>query len=124
MSYITESDIKADFTTGIDLSDYISRADSEIIDLAERKGVRNTDDISTPIHYKIKEYIVSWVLMQIALDSYGTNAVDTTYEKYRDLYDIYKTRVNELYPQITYEMITGNVDSLVSRACVFNLYRT
>jgi DNA-binding IclR family transcriptional regulator len=43
MSYITAADIKSNLAQGFNLIDYLSEADSEITDLAERLGVRDSD---------------------------------------------------------------------------------
>lgn len=122
--YLEVSDFSSNLIQGMDVTQYFEEADLEVIDLAERLGVRDITDIINPLHYKVKRYAVVFVLMRLAQDNYGTNNPETTNEKYRDLYDIYKTELGELRPQITYEMITGNVDSILDRVCVFNLYRT
>jgi len=123
MSYIIASDIKANLVQGFDLKPYLDEADDEINDLCERLGVRETTDIHTPIHYKMKRYAIVFVQMRLAQDKLGTNSPDVTMEKYRDLYQIYKQELKDLLPQITYEMVTGTVDSMTGRTAVFNLYR-
>ena len=124
MSYIEASDIKSNLSSGFDLTEYLTEADNEINDLAEKLGVRDTDEISTPIHYKLKRYAVVFVLMRLAQDKIGTNQPDTAIEKYKDLYMMYKDELKDLYPQITYEMVTGDVETITGRTAVFNLYRS
>lgn len=124
MSYITAADIKSTLVQGFSLTDYLSEADSEIVDLAERLGVRSATEIETaPLHYKIKRYAIVFVLMRLAQDKLGTNSPDITLEKYQVLYDIYKRELKELLPQLTYEMFTGQVSDIIGRTQVFNLYR-
>ena len=123
MSYLTSADIKSNLTQGFDISQYLDEADNEINDLAEVLGVRDTDNISTPLHYKLKRYAIVFVLMRLAQDKIGTVSMDVAMEKYRDLYDLYKTELRELKPQITYEMVTNTVNSIIARTSVFNLYR-
>jgi len=123
MSYLAASDIKSNLAQGFDLSQYLTEADSEVVDIAEILGVRNVSEIHTPLHYKIKRYAVVFVLMRLAQDKIGTNSADIAIEKYRDLYDMYRTELKELRNQITYEMVTDTVNSIIARTNVFNLYR-
>lgn len=119
MSYITAEDIKSNLVSGFDIQGYIEEADQEVTDIAEKLGVRDASSIVTPIHYKIKRYAVVFVLMRLAQDKMGTNNVELAAEKYGVLYDMYKAELKDLYPQITYEMLTGTVDSIVSRTSSF-----
>ena len=64
-----------------------------------------------------------FVLMRLAQDKIGTVTQDVAMEKYRDLYDLYKAELRDLKPQITYEMMTGSVNSMLGRTAVYNLYR-
>lgn len=124
MSYITADDIRSNLANGFDLDDYLSEVDEEINDLAERLGIRDTDDISTPLTYKIKRYAVVYCLMRLAQDKIGTNTPEISQEKYMYLYDMYMRELDKLRPQITYEMMTGNVDEIVDRTQTFSLYRS
>lgn len=123
MAYITAADIKSNLVAGFNLTDYLSEADSEVVDIAEKLGVRDSTEIKTPLHYKIKRYAVVYCLMRLAQDKIGTNQPDTAIEKYKDLYSLYRAELKDLYPQLTYEMVTGNVSSITGRTAVFNLYR-
>lgn len=123
MSYLTTSDFKANLVAGFDLTPYLLEADNEVEDLAERLGIRDTDDIHTPLHYKIKRYAIVFVLMRLAQDKIGTNSPDVALEKYRDQYEMYKAELKDLFPQITYQMFTDQIDSIIGRTAVYNLYR-
>ena len=124
MSYITAADIKSNLAQGFNLTDYLAEADAEVNDIAQKLGIRDTEDIAVPVHYKIKRYAVVFVLMRLAQDKIGTNQPDTAIEKYKDLYAMYRQELKDLYPQITYEMITGDVETITGRTVVYNVYRT
>jgi len=123
MSYLTAADIKSNLAQGFDLTQYLAEADSEINDVAEKLGVRDTASIKTPLHYKIKRYAIVFVLMRLAQDKIGTVSQDVAVEKYRDQYEMYKTELRGLSSQITYEMVTGTVNSIIARSSVHGLYR-
>ncbi len=123
MAYLTSADLTANFVRNMDVSLYLEEADNEVNDLAERRGVYDTTLIQVPLHYKLKEYAKAFVYMRIARDSLGTNSVDTEREMYRDQYEMYQKELDKLAPQITYEVITGNVENMIGRTAVFNLYR-
>jgi hypothetical protein len=123
MSYITANDIKSNLVRSFDISDYLEEAENEINDVAQRLGIYDTDDISTPIHYKIKRYGIVYVLMRLAQDKIGTCDDDVTLERYQVSYDMYKAEMKDLYPQLTYQMFTGNVTSIISRTSSCRLYR-
>jgi hypothetical protein len=122
--YITADDIKSNLAKGFTLTEYLEEADLEIIDVAEKLGVRGIEEIMNPVHYKVKRLAVVFINMRLAQDKYGTNSPDTSNEKYRDLYEMYKIELKEIRNEITYEMITGNVNSMAGRVGVFELYRT
>ena len=121
--YLEPSDVKSNLSQGFDLNPYLDEADLEVEDLANRLGVRSISSIVTPLQYKIKRYAVVFVLMRLAQDKIGTNSPDIALEKYRTQFDMYKTELRELFPQITSQMFTGDVDSIISRTSVYNLYR-
>lgn len=122
MSYITTEDIKANLIAGFDISGYIEEAGQEIEDVAQRLGV-DVDDISLPLHYKIKRYGIAYLLKRLAQDKIGTNAPDITLEKYKEMYDMYSAEVKELFPQLTYQMYTGTVQSIIGRTTSNGFYR-
>lgn len=122
MSYITTEDIKANLIAGFDISGYIEEAGQEIEDVAQRLGV-DVDDISLPLHYKIKRYGIAYLLKRLAQDKIGTNQPDVTLEKYKDMYELYSTEVKELFPQLTYQMFTGTVKSIIGRTSSNGFYR-
>lgn len=122
--YLDPTDIKSNLVNGFDITDYLVEAENEVNDVAQRLGVRDITSIVQPLHYKIKRYAIVFVLMRLAQDKIGTNQQDIQLEKYRDLYAMYKEELKELYPQITYEMLTGNVDSIIARtATMGGFYR-
>lgn len=123
MSYITAEDIKSNFANGFDITEYLNETEQEINDVAQRLGV-DQEDISTPLHYKIKRYAIAYTLMRIAQDKIGTNQPDTAIEKYKDLYALYKSEQSDLFPQLTYEMFTGNVNNIISRTASYSFYRS
>lgn len=123
MSYITLDDFKANLISGFDISGYIVEADEEIIDVCQKLGVRDLSLIKLPICYKLRRYGVAFVLMRLAQDKIGTNQADLSLEKYQMLFDMYKAELKDLYSQITYEMITGTVSSIIGRTQSFGFYR-
>lgn len=124
-TYLTADDIKSNLVRGFTIAEYLTEGDSEIVDLAERLGVRNTDQISTPLHYKIKRYAVVFVLMRIAQDHIGSNSAEVPdMEKYVVLYNMYARELQALRSQISIEMMTGNVNEVRDRAInTATLYR-
>lgn len=116
MSYISSDDILDTIVTGLDLSPYLAEVKLEIEDLAEQKGVRDTTQISDPIHYKLKRYGICYVIMRVCQDKLGLNDVSIPeLEKYKIKYDMYKKEIAELRDLITYEMITGTIGAIRDR---------
>jgi len=117
-TYLEYDDIKANIANGFELEPYLDEADSEVIDLAETLGVRNTDDIeNNPLHYKIKRYAVVFVLMRVCQDKIGTNNVELPdLEKYTVLYNMYFKELARLKGEISVEMVTGQVNETRDRA--------
>jgi len=95
-------------------------SDDEMVDLAERKGIRDADSIdNNPLHRKIKDYLIAWIGQEICFDYLGTNNTETAeFEKYMVKYNLYRDKVKSLDAQITYEMILGSVDEIRDRATV------
>jgi len=125
MSYISADDIKSYIIKGINLSDYLDECDKEIVDLAEIKGIRDSTLIkTTPLHHKIKRYAVVYICMRVAQDKRGTAGQDMAYDLYDKEYDAYKIELKELFHGITYEMLTGTVNSISARTSTSNLYRS
>jgi hypothetical protein len=117
MSYISSDDILDTIVSGLDLSPYLAEVKLEIEDLAEQKGVRNTDDIADPIHYKLKRYGICYVVMRLCQDKLGLNDVSIPeLEKYKIKYDMYRKECSELRDLVTYEMITGKISAIRDRA--------
>jgi hypothetical protein len=124
MSYITVADIKSNLISKVDVSDYIVESDEEVNDLAEKLGVYDTTEISIPLHHKLKRYAIVFVLMRVAQDRIGTNSPDVSIEKYAALYEMYTAEYKDLAQQITYEMMTDNVCSMVDRVSSVQTYRS
>lgn len=123
--FIEVGDIKDSVANGFELEEYIGEVNEEIIDLAERKGVRNTSDIKTnPLHYKIKRYGIVFLLMRLYQDKMGVNNVELAdMEKYVIKYNVYKREMSDLEARISFAMITGNVDEIRDRIKTTTLYR-
>ena len=123
MSYIVASDIKSNLVSGFDIEEYIEESDLEVNDVAEKLGIRDTSLISTPVHYKIKRYAIVFVQMRLAQDKRGTASQDVALDKYRDQQEMYEAELKRIYPQLTYEMFTGTVNSQIGRTATNEFYR-
>jgi hypothetical protein len=116
-TYISSDDITDNIVAGFDLSAYLTEAFKEIEDLSEEKGVRDSDDIASPLHYKMKRYAICFVIMRLCQDKMGTNNLDIPeLEKYVIKYNMYRKELAQLKDLITFEMITGNINALRDRA--------
>lgn len=117
MSYIKENDIKSSLAEGFNLQPYIEEADYELEDMAERVGIRDTDRIKTPIHFKAKRYLVEYILMRLSEDKTGVNNPDSIqFDKYFALAEYHRRRANELRTELSYEMLAGEIDEIRDRA--------
>lgn len=115
-TYISSDDITDNIVVGFDISPYINEANLEMQDLAESKGIYNTDDLLSPIAYKVRRYLICFICMRICQDKMGTNNIDLPeLEKYKMKYDMYKKEKDNLYDYITYEMLTGDITELRER---------
>ena len=119
-TYIDDPDVNVNIIKQFELTDYIIRADKAVVDIAEELGVRDTTDIETdPVHWKVKEYAKAFLITDVCLDKMGTNNVETPdVEKYIVLYDVWHKRLKELKTEITYPMVTGDVDEIRDRASI------
>jgi len=120
--YFTADDIKdnvlGEFVTADD-NEYLLEGDLEVIDQAERLGIRNTDQIEAPLHYKFKRYGIAFICRRIAQDKMGTNNVELAeIEKYSVKYEVYSREEDRLRQQLSYEMITGNITQIRDRTIV------
>lgn len=123
-TYITADMLTANVSEKFDVSGYVSEANEEIEDLAQRLGVRDTSDISVPLHHKVKRYGICYCLLRLSQDKIGTNTPDVTLEKYVKLYDLYTQELNDLSKQITKQMVTNDIDEIIDRVGgSFLLYR-
>lgn len=124
-TYIQVDDIKSNIVQGFELQPYLDETDEEVRDAAERLGVRDPDDISLPLHYKIKRYAVVYTLMRLCQDKMGTNNVEMPeMEKYAVQYGMYNKELEQLRGQMSYEMFTGEINEIRDRAInTGNIYR-
>jgi hypothetical protein len=110
MSYITSADITDSVVTGITLTDYITRSDSAVVNLAREFGLTSTQIVS-PIDYNIKQWAINWVIVEVCLEKMGK--VDTQNmladDKYAIKYAIYKERLKEIRSALTVNMFLGTV---------------
>lgn len=117
MSYINPTDIKSNIVTGVDLTQYIDECDDEIVDLAERLGIRTASDIEIPLHFKVKQYGINYILMRVCEDKMGTCQPDSVmFDKYYQLNDYYGKRLSQLRKEMSVEMLNGTVDEIRDRA--------
>ena len=119
LHYIQLTEIKDNVVTefyneGLDnLESYFDEMDGEFEDLAYRKNVTNTDDISTNddgilSHYTCRRYCAVFICMRVCQDKFAYNDSDFSEEdKYWHKYNMYKDELSQLNEKITYEMITG-----------------
>lgn len=115
--YISLDDIKANIANGFELQEYLDETDEIVEDLAEELGVRDPDNISTPLTWTIKRYAINTILMRLCQDKMGTNNVEIgDTEKYLALFGIYNKEADKYKKRISVEMITGNVNEIRDRA--------
>jgi len=116
MSYITQQDFTDRIIEDLDMTDYIVEADSAVNDLAEELGVRDTTDIETPVHWRVKRFAICYALMRVCQDHIGKAAADTPeLNKYLIGYNIYKKEHDQVRQEITDAMLTGDVDEMRDR---------
>ena len=117
MAHIAASDITDDVVARFDLTEYLALAETELADLAEQRGV-GSGDISDPLHYKVKQWLVAWVCMRVCLDKIGVNNTDVPaeIEKYTVKYKLYLKREASLRTEISISMLVDQVDEMRDRA--------
>ena len=117
-TYLEISDIKDSIIDDIDASPYMAEADEAIEDLAERHDVQVADIETDPLHYKIRRYGIAYTLMRLCQDRISKAATVQPPEtnKYTILYGLYKRELKDLDNEISYEMLTGNVNTMRDRA--------
>jgi len=114
-TYITADMLTANVSDKFDVGPYLDEANSEIEDLAQRLGVGDPTDISSPLHHKVKRYGICYALLRLSQDKIGTNTPDIAIEKYTRLYEVYQGEIDRLNKQITKQMITNSVDEILDR---------
>lgn len=116
---LTRDEITDNIIKGFDIADYLTRTDSEIIDLAQSMGVDEDDIENAPLPYKVKEYAKAFLLAELCQDKSGTNNPETPeFEKYVVKHEMYRKKADKLRRQINYEVLTGSVAELRDRAVV------
>ena len=119
MSYLELTDVTDSISRGVDMQPYLLEGDDAIVDLAERLGVRDPDDIeSDPLHYKVRRYGVAWAMSRFCQDRIGASSPEVSPEtnKYFVMYGVYKREVQDLETGISYEMMSGTVSAIRDRA--------
>jgi hypothetical protein len=110
MAYLSSSDITDSVVTGITLTDYLTRGDAAIVNLAREFGL-TSDRIVEPIDYNIKQWGICWVVSEVCLEKMGK--VDTQNmlqdDKYAIKYSVYAEKLKMWRQRITAEMFLGQV---------------
>lgn len=119
MAYITAADItdsiakEAGYLTA--LTAKIALSDAEVEDMAERKGVYKSDICIDPVHRMVKNYAIDWVCREFFFDLIGKARAGVEFDVYNEKYKLYAKRLSEDEGRITFEVLTGSVDSLQDR---------
>jgi len=99
------------------LATWITEADDHLESVAEEVGVREPDDIEvSPLHHVLTRYWLAYLGWAVFRDKIGTNNVEIINEKYLVKFDIYAKMISQLRPQISYEMVTGEINEIRDRA--------
>lgn len=121
-AYIATTDITDKVLSSIATQAYVDEGNDAVEDLAEQKGVRDTDDIGDgagTIHARLKRYAIAWTCMRVAQDHMGTNNTNVPeFEKYVIKYNVYRKEVAAIAKEMTYEMVINDVDQTSDRAGV------
>ena len=126
--YITISDITNPMFSRLSVSAtqqvYIDIANDECENLAQQLGIE-PEEIITPIHFGIKQYLECVVLAKFGADYIGANQAEVSdADIYKNLFDRSRYLMNQYKPDITYEMFTDSVNDRSDRAVSFGqLYR-
>ena len=125
MSYIVIADVTNDLFSRIEDDTikqiYIDKANAEALSFAKSKRVfdANLTDIA-PLNSTFKEYLICYALYMFATDYIGVNDVEVSEnDTYRQLFDRSLFLINRYKPEITYETITGTVNSADDMAVSF-----
>ncbi|MEA3346969.1 MAG: hypothetical protein U9Q21_02630 [Candidatus Auribacterota bacterium] len=120
MSRIVPADITDNLFNGLvsDLQPYCDRADTQLVALAKRLGVDETD-IASPIGIEVKDWLIAWVGREICFDIMGTNDLELPDDdKYRMKLQEYKDRETDarsyLTPEIIMDVVNDRFDTSTS----------
>jgi len=123
-NYITIDDITnslfSKITSDTTKQVYVDKANEECESLAQTFGIMDTSDISMPVGFTVKEYLVNIALYKFAGDYIGANQVEVSdSDIYKLLFDRSLYLVNRFKPEITYEMLTNTVVNRYDRSVSF-----
>ena len=128
-TYINESllvdlvfdDVK---TFNIDLwENILELSDNAVVDMAQIKGIIDSDSIETPLHFKFEEWARCYFYKELANNLMGVNNISAEQmDKYAKKGSFYYKRSEALEKQITKEVITKTVTSSGDRSA-FKLLR-
>ena len=101
-------------------SGYIDEANEEIQNLGEQMNVMTPADITIPVHYVIERYGINYALSRMAEDAIGANESPIQdNDIYVNMFQRTHYIMNELRPQITYQVLTGNINNASDRSASF-----
>lgn len=109
-NYITSADLTANVIQGMNSSVYISAANNDVEYMALSFGLQPSE-ISTPIHYLIREYAIASAYRSMYKDKIGTNNLDLSIDKYYSLYQIQDKEIERIRPFLTASLFTGDASS-------------
>jgi len=131
MAYLSTDDITdkvaipfiADPNTDIQV--YLDKGDAYIESIAQSRGVLDFTKIQMPLVIELKEYGLAKLYCELFADVMNVNNNEAfEQDKYQNKMEYYKSKANDYFKQITYEMIVGEVKDLTDRhANSFDLWR-
>jgi hypothetical protein len=118
--YITTADVTSLVLSDFNLSGYVNAANSHLDGIAASLSM--SGQVSSPVNYLVKEYLVNYTSRQACLDKVGTNAVELgATDKYILLYEVFNREVERLRMYITPEILSDTVNepSDTARTTIF-----
>lgn len=131
MPYLVQADITDKVAipfiadTNTDIQDYLDKGDKAIESLAQSLGVLDFTKIATPLVYELQEYGLAVVYKKLFADVMNVNNNEGfEQDKYQGKMEHYAAECEKYRKQLTYEMITGDVQDLTDRhSSSFDIYR-
>lgn len=120
--YITTADIKTKLFNQFPLAEReeaVLAANEECEDLAIRRGVTDPADIADTTHFKLRKYLICYAVAELAqdnIDANNTNSLSSGINVYERLFKRQMYLMQNLKPQITKVMITGEPETQENRA--------